>query len=425
PLNTEANSFLFISGSLILLILGQLASCNPGPIDKFCEGKEVGIYADPYDISSFYQCLGNVTIYSTCQNGLIFDIESKWCIRPLTSPPPQTTAETLTTLVTTSEGLKFCKGKIDGFYEDPEDITSYFVCLNGKTTHIKCLMNLVFSIKVVACIFPIAVTTSTTSTPRMKDTTTPMPTTPEPTTTTTTTPMPTTPEPTTTTTTPMPTTPEPTTTTTTPMPTTPEPTTTTTTTPMPTTPEPTTTTTTTPMPTTPEPTTTTTTPMPTTPEPTTTTTTPMPTTPEPTTTTTTPMPTTPEPTTTTITTPMPTTPEPTTTTTTPMPTTTKTTTTTTTTPMPTTPEPTTTTPTTTPMPTTSAKTEQATSTSAGVDPNFCQDKENGFYPDPWDRTKFFQCVWNQTFHLSCPEGLVFNPTIDVCVWPADVTTEVA
>ncbi|XP_067824917.1 chitin-binding domain protein cbd-1-like isoform X3 [Heptranchias perlo] len=80
------------SGSLVLMLLGQLGSC--APVVTFCNGKEVGIYADPKDVASFYQCLGNVTVYSTCQNNLIFDSGLAWCVSPPTALPPQSIAAT-------------------------------------------------------------------------------------------------------------------------------------------------------------------------------------------------------------------------------------------------------------------------------------------------------------------------------------------
>ncbi|XP_055506055.1 mucin-2-like [Leucoraja erinacea] len=190
--------------SLFLLVLGQMVSCQPS--DTFCLENEVGIHADPEDASSFYQCLGNATIYSTCQRNLIFDIVSMWCVKPPTAAPPQTTAEAQAAPVTTArapvatskplidisqlpvaspktpgvtsqapvatpanltESLLFCRGKTDGFFEDPEDVSFYYFCWQGETNHIACAPGLVFSIQVTACIhlMSVAQPTSTTPTP--------------------------------------------------------------------------------------------------------------------------------------------------------------------------------------------------------------------------------------------------------------------
>ncbi|XP_032897520.1 mucin-5AC-like isoform X50 [Amblyraja radiata] len=205
--------------SLFLLVLGRMVSCEPS--DTFCLENEVGIHADPEDASSFYQCLGNATIYSTCQRNLIFDIVSMWCVKPPTAAPPQTTAETQAAPVTTArapmatskplidisqlpvastktpgatsqapvatpanltESLLFCRGKTDGFYEDLEDVTFYYFCWQGETNHIACAPGLVFSIQVTACIHLMPVTQPTSTTPRRTPTPTRLPPTAIPTT---------------------------------------------------------------------------------------------------------------------------------------------------------------------------------------------------------------------------------------------------
>ncbi|XP_068930706.1 chitotriosidase-1 isoform X2 [Petaurus breviceps papuanus] len=47
---------------------------------------------------------------------------------------------------------------------------------------------------------------------------------------------------------------------------------------------------------------------------------------------------------------------------------------------------------------------------------FCQDKENGLYPNPENQSTFHNCVGKQTFTLSCPAGLVFNNSCKCCDW---------
>ncbi|XP_043855907.1 chitotriosidase-1 isoform X2 [Dromiciops gliroides] len=47
---------------------------------------------------------------------------------------------------------------------------------------------------------------------------------------------------------------------------------------------------------------------------------------------------------------------------------------------------------------------------------FCENKSNGFYPNPEDHTTFYNCAENQTFRLSCPEGLIFRDSCK-CTWP--------
>ncbi|XP_055521521.1 mucin-2-like isoform X1 [Leucoraja erinacea] len=71
------------------------------------------------------------------------------------------------------------------------------------------------------------------------------------------------------------------------------------------------------------------------------------------------------------------------------------------------------------------KTVQVSTTAGPIDwdPNFCSDKESGLYPDPLDRSSFFQCFMGQTFHLPCPAILVFNPKTGTCDWPEDAVED--
>eukprot|EP00062_Callorhinchus_milii_P015801 gi/632966470/ref/XP_007899433.1/ PREDICTED: mucin-2-like [Callorhinchus milii] len=369
-----------------------LCAGTSAPIAKFCHGKAIGIYPDPNDNASFFQCLGDISIYSTCQNNRIFD-PIDFCILLTTAAPtqPTTTTEapvqtteapvqtteapvqTTVASTTTSQGTTtaiptFCTGLPDGVHVDPLDVTSFYFCRLGKTIHVKCDPDLVFSDMVKACIV-IFVTTPPGTTERV--TTTEATTTTQPTTTT----KATTTQPTTTTK--ATTTTQPTTTT---EATTTQPTTTT----EATTTQPTTTT---------EATTTT--------QPTTTT--------EATTTT--------QPTTTTeaTTTTQPTTTTKATTTTTEA-TTTTTEATTTMTEATTTTDPTTTTTTT----TVEDSTLVTTTGPQQVDPNFCILKPDGLYIDPTDSSSFYQCAFGRTFHLSCPPGLIFNPQSSVCDFPINV-----
>lgn len=38
-------------------------------------------------------------------------------------------------------------------------------------------------------------------------------------------------------------------------------------------------------------------------------------------------------------------------------------------------------------------------------------------PDPYDCTRFYQCVHGRPVRMSCPAGLVFNADLSVCDWP--------
>jgi hypothetical protein len=50
----------------------------------------------------------------------------------------------------------------------------------------------------------------------------------------------------------------------------------------------------------------------------------------------------------------------------------------------------------------------------------CPNNDNSEYvslPHPEDCTSFFKCDWGQPILFHCPDGLHFNPTIQVCDWP--------
>ncbi|XP_066481845.1 acidic mammalian chitinase-like [Tiliqua scincoides] len=51
------------------------------------------------------------------------------------------------------------------------------------------------------------------------------------------------------------------------------------------------------------------------------------------------------------------------------------------------------------------------------DENFCAGIADGIHADPKDNSKFYICVGNQTFHLSCEAGLVFDSNCKCCNWP--------
>lgn len=46
---------------------------------------------------------------------------------------------------------------------------------------------------------------------------------------------------------------------------------------------------------------------------------------------------------------------------------------------------------------------------------------DGFFSDPVDCTKYYQCANNHPFHMSCPPGTEWDETQKTCEWPADTT----
>lgn len=48
----------------------------------------------------------------------------------------------------------FCVTKLDGFYEDPNNCTSFYQCLNGRATKRHCLKGMVFNALLKSCDTP-------------------------------------------------------------------------------------------------------------------------------------------------------------------------------------------------------------------------------------------------------------------------------
>ena len=48
----------------------------------------------------------------------------------------------------------FCVAKFDGFYEDPNNCTSFYQCLNGRATKRHCLKGMVFNPALKSCDTP-------------------------------------------------------------------------------------------------------------------------------------------------------------------------------------------------------------------------------------------------------------------------------
>lgn len=53
--------------------------------------------------------------------------------------------------------------------------------------------------------------------------------------------------------------------------------------------------------------------------------------------------------------------------------------------------------------------------------NECKGAHHGAYlPDDGNCSIFYRCVWDRLVQMNCPNGTVFNPTLSVCDWPANV-----
>ncbi|KAJ7358920.1 hypothetical protein OS493_020761 [Desmophyllum pertusum] len=55
-----------------------------------------------------------------------------------------------------------------------------------------------------------------------------------------------------------------------------------------------------------------------------------------------------------------------------------------------------------------------------VDKEFCLDRPNANYADPYDCSGFYTCTEGNTMKQSCPKGLKYNYNTGECDWPFNV-----
>ena len=62
----------------------------------------------------------------------------------------------------------------------------------------------------------------------------------------------------------------------------------------------------------------------------------------------------------------------------------------------------------------------AATTTKNVEKEFCDDKDDGLYSNDKSCSLYNECYQGQTWlGRPCSAGLHFNPTIQVCDWPAN------
>lgn len=55
-----------------------------------------------------------------------------------------------------------------------------------------------------------------------------------------------------------------------------------------------------------------------------------------------------------------------------------------------------------------------------MDKDFCLDRNNGNYADPYDCSGYYTCLSGQTKKENCPKTLRYNYNTGECDWPANV-----
>ncbi|KAJ7358919.1 hypothetical protein OS493_020760 [Desmophyllum pertusum] len=146
--------------------------------DKFCTGKLDGYYLDPRDCAAFYQCSRGSAFRKRCLRGQVFNDILKTCdspmnfpcrqrtitsalgpniekvMKPVVNPKPQQDVSEPSKNILQKAEDNFCTGKFDGFYDDPNNCTMFYQCLNGRATKRQCLKGMVFNALLKTCDTP-------------------------------------------------------------------------------------------------------------------------------------------------------------------------------------------------------------------------------------------------------------------------------
>uniref|UniRef100_A0AC35U5R4 Chitin-binding type-2 domain-containing protein n=1 Tax=Rhabditophanes sp. KR3021 TaxID=114890 RepID=A0AC35U5R4_9BILA len=128
------------------------ASIPQAPVDSFCNGKSDGYYG--LDCSSdYYACVGGFAQKMSCHPGLFYDVTENICLekdevkacggqrRQSTQAPAQEP---------TAPADTFCNGKGDGYYADG-CVDSYYNCEDGSGDKQSCPYGLYFDIEFSLC----------------------------------------------------------------------------------------------------------------------------------------------------------------------------------------------------------------------------------------------------------------------------------
>ncbi|CAM9118368.1 unnamed protein product [Lampetra fluviatilis] len=117
---------------VIVLLASSLALSN-------AIGKADGLYANPLNSHTFYQCSNSLTYLKSCPSTLVFNPAICVCDWP-------------------EYVVDFCKAKVDGMFADPGNSNAFYHCSNHYTYYKLCQQGLVFNQRLGACVWPSQVT---------------------------------------------------------------------------------------------------------------------------------------------------------------------------------------------------------------------------------------------------------------------------
>ncbi|XP_037630071.1 acidic mammalian chitinase-like [Sebastes umbrosus] len=138
-----------------------------------CKGKEDGLYPNPHNPNSFYNCAGEIPYIQYCQKDLVYNQNCKCCDYPTTTSTTKTSSTSKTTYPTTTTTppnistptytVNPCKGKKDGLYPNPHNPNSFYNCA-GEIPYIQyCQIDLVYNQNCKCCDYPTTISTTKTS----------------------------------------------------------------------------------------------------------------------------------------------------------------------------------------------------------------------------------------------------------------------
>ena len=129
----------------------------PTPGTEFCASLNDGLYPHPTDCSRYYQCNFGDSNVLECPSGTVFDPKLKtcnwdWAVNTDHCDPTATTTSTTTLSTTSFEGsgststtttevatttdpTKFCVGKPNGLYANPDTCRKFYQCHQDKVVN--------------------------------------------------------------------------------------------------------------------------------------------------------------------------------------------------------------------------------------------------------------------------------------------------
>ncbi|XP_037078427.1 probable GPI-anchored adhesin-like protein PGA18 [Pollicipes pollicipes] len=138
---------------------GTTATSAPG---AFTCPQPNGLFSDPLDCQSYYNCGWGVPHHTTCPSGTLFDPAMSNCnwanlVSCSTSPGGSTaastsgTASTAASTTTSAPSGPFTCPSPTGHFADPADCHSYYNCWMGTAYHFTCAPGTSWSQAIVAC----------------------------------------------------------------------------------------------------------------------------------------------------------------------------------------------------------------------------------------------------------------------------------